>query len=194
MAHSPRKKAHQARAQLTQAAIVEASARILENGGRAGLTTNHIAERAGVSIGTLYQYFPNKEAIVAALLRRERSVLLNTVKTISEHADVQTPRVAVANLIDAALTHQFARPALALELEYFEASLDVEHEAVELSEKLAEEVVSIIQRMKPDANLTTARDAVAICQAIVNAAALAGETNRVSVGERVKKAIWGYLS
>lgn len=49
-------------------ALVEATARILESEGPEGLNTNHIAEVAGVSVGSLYQYFPTKEALVAAVV------------------------------------------------------------------------------------------------------------------------------
>ncbi len=52
-------------------AIVEAAAQILERGGPEALNTNDVAERAGVSIGTLYQYFPDKQAILLAAARRE---------------------------------------------------------------------------------------------------------------------------
>lgn len=55
----------------TVATIFEAAARILQSEGRAGLNTNRIAERAGISIGALYGYFPNKQAIVLAMARRE---------------------------------------------------------------------------------------------------------------------------
>lgn len=48
-------------------AIVEAGRQILEADGPGALTTNHIADRAGVSIGSLYRYFPNKEAVIAAI-------------------------------------------------------------------------------------------------------------------------------
>lgn len=51
-------------------AIVDAAAEILAEGGYAALTTNHLAERAGVSIGSLYHYFPNKESIITALAKR----------------------------------------------------------------------------------------------------------------------------
>lgn len=51
-------------------AILDATAQILADGGYAALTTNHLAERAGVSIGSLYHYFPNKEAIIASLAER----------------------------------------------------------------------------------------------------------------------------
>jgi AcrR family transcriptional regulator len=64
----PRKQASQARSTATVTAIMRATARILVKRGYQATTTNHIAETAGVSVGSLYQYFPNKEAIVAALL------------------------------------------------------------------------------------------------------------------------------
>lgn len=65
-----RKRPRQARSQATFEAIVEATARILAEDGERALTTNRIAERAGVSIGSLYQYFPDRKAIVRALLER----------------------------------------------------------------------------------------------------------------------------
>jgi AcrR family transcriptional regulator len=61
----------QARAGTTVAAILEASAQILEAGGLAAFTTNAVAERAGVSVGTLYQYFGDKTAILLQLARQE---------------------------------------------------------------------------------------------------------------------------
>src|SRR5580700_8543077 len=63
-----RKAPGQARSQETVAVILEASARILESEGVRGFNTNAIAAKAGVSIGSLYQYFPNKDAIVLALI------------------------------------------------------------------------------------------------------------------------------
>jgi len=68
VAVSPRKQPLQKRAEATYEAIMRATARILVKRGYDKTTTNHIAEGAGVSVGSLYQYFPNKEAIVAALL------------------------------------------------------------------------------------------------------------------------------
>ncbi|MGH7899664.1 MAG: TetR/AcrR family transcriptional regulator [Candidatus Binatia bacterium] len=66
----PRKLPRQARSKATVDAIVEACARLLREGGYAALTTNRIADLAGVSIGTLYEFFPGKESIVAALTER----------------------------------------------------------------------------------------------------------------------------
>jgi AcrR family transcriptional regulator len=66
-----RRKPRQARARATCEAILEAASQILERDGAAGFNTNAVAERAGVSIGTLYQYFPDKTAILLAAAQRE---------------------------------------------------------------------------------------------------------------------------
>lgn len=74
-----RKSPTQARAEHTVDAILEAAAQILQSDGEERLNTNRIAERAGFSIGTLYQYFADKEAIIAALAERERDKVLATI-------------------------------------------------------------------------------------------------------------------
>jgi AcrR family transcriptional regulator len=60
----------QDRSRITVEAIIEAAARIIEKGGLAALSTNRVAELAGVSVGSLYQYFPNKEALVEEVRER----------------------------------------------------------------------------------------------------------------------------
>jgi AcrR family transcriptional regulator len=72
----PRKSPRQARSRETVEAILEACARLLRAGDYAAVTTNHIAARAGVSVGTLYEFFPNKESIVAALTERRLAGLV----------------------------------------------------------------------------------------------------------------------
>jgi AcrR family transcriptional regulator len=66
----PRKQPRQVRAELTRQRILTAAAHVFGEHGYAAGTTNRIAERAGISIGSLYQYFPNKDAILAELLVR----------------------------------------------------------------------------------------------------------------------------
>lgn len=67
---SPRRTPRQRRAEDTVAVLLEATERVMSERGFAGATTNHIAEVAGVSIGTLYHYFPTKEALVEAVVHR----------------------------------------------------------------------------------------------------------------------------
>ena len=66
----PRKLPAQKRSQVTFDAVVEACGALLPRLGYAGTTTNHIAERAGVNIASLYEYFPGKDAIVAQVAER----------------------------------------------------------------------------------------------------------------------------
>jgi AcrR family transcriptional regulator len=66
---APRKLPRQGRSEATVEAILQGAAHVFERYGYAAGTTNRIAERAGVSIGSLYQYFPNKDAILVALVR-----------------------------------------------------------------------------------------------------------------------------
>lgn len=72
---SPRKKPLQGRSRATVEAIVQATARVLIRDGYEACTTNRVAETAGVSIGSLYQYFPNKEALVVAVMERHLGAL-----------------------------------------------------------------------------------------------------------------------
>lgn len=99
-----RRMPRQARALATVEVIFEATARIIEREGRAALTTNAIAERAGISIGTLYQYFPDKDAILVAMARRElendRAAVFGAITTALDDPDAPLARIAIRKLID----------------------------------------------------------------------------------------------
>ena len=79
-AKPPRRHAKQERARETLAVVLEAAARVLEREGYARATTNRIAEIAGVSVGTIYQYFANKDEIFDALIRRELTGLQSILR------------------------------------------------------------------------------------------------------------------
>lgn len=82
-----KKEPKQARAKVTCRAIIQASAQILEEEGYGGLSTNGIAERAGVSIGSVYEYFPGKEAIVAAVATQLVESMLEKMQAALQHAE-----------------------------------------------------------------------------------------------------------
>jgi AcrR family transcriptional regulator len=98
-----RRNPQQARARDTVETIFEATARIIEREGRDALNTNHIAERAGISVGTLYQYFPNKDAILVAMARRElandRAAVLGAISEALEAPNPSIARQAIRTLI-----------------------------------------------------------------------------------------------
>lgn len=126
---TPRKQPRQPRAAATVAAVVEASARILEEGGLGAFNTNAVAARAGVSIGSLYQYFPGKDAILASLVRREAEAFdAALTEAVARTGELGTSS-AVALLAKVAVAHQASRPRLARILDLEEQRLGLAEEA-----------------------------------------------------------------
>lgn len=81
-----RRQPTQARARQTIEAIFGATAQIVEKEGEEGVTTNKVAQVAGFSIGTLYQYFPSKEAILLAMVERERNRVQQQLRELLDDA------------------------------------------------------------------------------------------------------------
>ena len=101
-----RKEPRQERARATVEAILEAAARILDRQGWGRFTTNAVAEVAGVSIGSLYQYFPNKLALVEAILRRHFDDVLSALRFADEQSSrIERIKVLVSGMITAHSNH-----------------------------------------------------------------------------------------
>jgi AcrR family transcriptional regulator len=79
---TPRKSPVQARSSATVQAILQAAIQVLLKDGKERLTTTKVAARAGVSVGTLYQYFPNKSALLQAALRRHMDEVAEAVDRV----------------------------------------------------------------------------------------------------------------
>jgi AcrR family transcriptional regulator len=111
-ATKPRKTAVQQRSRVTVGALVEATARILVREGFDKASTNRIAEVAGVSVGSLYQYFPSKEALVAAVIERHQQAIGRAI--LDELAAVWALPVdqAVRGLVALAVKGHLVDPAL----------------------------------------------------------------------------------
>ncbi len=107
-----RKKPRQGRARVTVDAILESAAHILVESGYEQLTTNRVAEKAGVSIGSLYQYFPNKEALVGELVDRHCDRLNAIVGETLLSAGELTPRDLARALVRGVYRAQYENPAL----------------------------------------------------------------------------------
>ncbi len=101
---TPRKSPSQRRSGVTVDAIVEGAIRVLLKDGYDALTTVRVARRAGVSVGSLYQYFPNKQAVVAEIVRRRTAEIIAVVIRVEFDTDPHgDPASAVSALIDALL-------------------------------------------------------------------------------------------
>ncbi len=109
---NPRKQASQARSRVTVDALVDATARILVRDGYDKASTNRIADMAGVSIGSLYQYYPSKEALVAAVIDRHNRQITRRVRTVlTEIASLPIER-AVRRLVAFAIEAHRIDPRL----------------------------------------------------------------------------------
>jgi len=188
----PRKTPRQARAGETVTAIVEAAAQVLEAGGVAGFNTNAVAARAGVSIGSLYQYFPNKDALTVALMARESARFREDMAAALVAPDATA---ALECLIAACVRQQLQRPVLALLLDEAEdrPALRGEVGSAEL-ERLFAAIVARALPDRADADVATATaDLFAIIRGLVDAAGARGERDAGSLERRLRAAVFGYL-
>lgn len=148
----PRKKPCQSRSKAMYDSILEATTHLLSEKGYAATTTNHIADRAGISIGSLYQYFPNKESIAVELLQRHIVNGLDYMNPLITHAmkSKGNPAKMVKAFIEAACDHHTDNPSLHKVLEE-----EVPHpahirEALRQNEDLfAEAIVHWIEQHSP---------------------------------------------
>lgn len=167
---APRKAPRQARAQASVAAIVEAAARILGEHGLAGFNTNAVAARAGVSVGSLYQYFPNKDALMAALILADQQQRADRLEALVDEALRLEGAAALDRLISAALARDAAQGQLAriLDLEERRLPLGPEIEAVRqrLDGAIARFISAHHPHLAPDAARTAARSLRLCAQAL----------------------------
>jgi AcrR family transcriptional regulator len=107
-----RKEASRARSRATVEALVDATARILVREGFDKASTNRIAEVAGVSVGSLYQYFPGKEALVAAVIERHQQEIMQLVRGELAQVASQPLKQAVRTLVTVAVESHRIDPKL----------------------------------------------------------------------------------
>lgn len=108
----PRKHASQERSRATVDALVEATARILVREGFDKASTNRIAEVAGVSVGSLYQYYPGKEALVVAVIDRHNQQIMQVVRRALAEVASQPIAKAVRRLVTVAIEAHRIDPKL----------------------------------------------------------------------------------
>jgi AcrR family transcriptional regulator len=138
----PRKTPVQARSTASVGAILDATIQVLLGVGKERLTTTRVALRAGVSVGTLYQYFPNKSALLQAVLRRHLNEVAETVEAVCREQEGASLSEMATALITAFLESKLrdAKTSVAL----YSVSSDVDG-------------AKIVQQMSIRINKTVAR-------------------------------------
>ncbi len=176
--------------------ILEAAARVFVKEGYARATTNRIATAAGVSVGSLYQYFPSKDAIAVELLRRYRESLVEIIGERLSRADVLPFEQVVEDLLRMLLKHQAINPALHRVLIEQVLRTGARREILGFEEKLEAQLVLALRNAKSRvkvadydlAAFVLVRVVLAVVHAAVvdhpryNTPALAREVTRLVVG------------
>ena len=170
---SLRKKPLQARSAFTVQAILDAAARVLAQDSLSGFNTNRVAEVAGVSVGSLYQYFPNKDALTAALIAYEQDRLAQAVESCAAAGRDVSLRKALTLLVQIAIEHQWGNPRYAAALDHEEKRLPVSEQLQTIQVRLVQAVVQLLRRhllpLPEHKLLQLAKDCVVICKALVEA-------------------------
>jgi len=187
----PRKAPQQPRSRQTVAVLLEAAAQVLETRGMAGFNTNAVAQRAGVSVGTLYQYFPSKEALTLALVEREGERFIAEARAALEE---ESGTAALRLLIVAAVRQQLRRPELArlLDIEESRPELRAAVNKGAFRALLSEALLRADVPRQRDHGLAV-DDVGAVVRGIVDSAGERGERDEADLQRRVEAAVFGYL-
>ncbi len=189
----PRKQPRQARAQATFDAILEASARILTHGGPDALTTNFVAKTAGVSVGSLYQYFPSKDAIIAELIRAMRqSMRDDIIATVAFCAD-RPLRFSIARLVRAVIHHHTHANRRIDVLEHLELHLPPDPQARQMRDEMRGAIAQMLARHHIPQPDQAASDLLNLVFGMAHPALHDGETNFDALAHRIEPAALGYL-
>ena len=187
-----RKLPGQARSQETVNVILEASARILESEGLRGFNTNAIAMKAGVSIGSLYQYFPNKDGIVRALIGSFEEALHDTVLSAVQCGRGQELRPRLRLLVRALVTAHYDRPRLNRVLEAEEERLGSGADDVAFHAIVLQLLLDHKHEVAISVSAATERVMMAILRAVVDLGLESSASPR-STERRAMRAVCGYL-
>ena len=152
VAFEPRKTPLQARSTVTVEAISEATIQVLLSHGAERLTTTRVAERAGVSIGTLYQYYPNKQALLFAVLEHHMNNVAAKIEAACEGACHKPLAEMIKQMVGAFVDAKMERADISVAL--YRVSADVGGPTLikRISQRSRKAVDAMLQTM-PDAQL-----------------------------------------
>lgn len=142
---TPRKKPTQARSGATVEAIYTATIQVLLRDDLAKLTTTRVAERAGVSVGTLYQYFPNKDALLYAILLNHFDELARAFEDIALEGFGQPLSQLADNIANAYVRVKMANPEATKALYLVAGAINHTRLTTEVYERLQNAVIRILK-------------------------------------------------
>jgi len=169
----PRKSPVQARSAASVDAILDATIQVLLRMGKERLTTTRVALRAGVSVGTLYQYFPNKSALLQAALKRHLDDVTEAVERVCREQKGNTLQSMATALINAFLKEKMrdAKTSVAL----YSVSSDVD--GAKIAQQMGVRCHHAIREMLASARESLTKDPQLVASML--AAAMAGVSRRL---------------
>jgi len=182
----------QARSQETVSVILDASARILESDGLRGFNTNAVAVKAGVSIGSLYQYFPNKDSIVFALTSRFEQGLHEAVLKAVQAGRGRQLKSRLRLLVRALVSAHYHRPRLNRVLETEEARLGSDADSAAFHKSVLQLLRQHQEELAVPVSGETERVVIAILRALVDLGLMSGASPR-STEQRAMRSVCAYL-
>jgi AcrR family transcriptional regulator len=141
----PRKTPVQARAASTVDAISEAAIQVLLRDGVERLTTTRVAERAGVSVGTLYQYYPNKQSLLFAVLADHLDKVASAVELACEQARQKPLAEMIRTVVEAFIATKLERTDISLALYQIAADIGGPALAKRLGERSRKALETMLQ-------------------------------------------------
>ncbi|WP_437778204.1 TetR/AcrR family transcriptional regulator [Sorangium sp. So ce1097] len=197
---TPRKAPRQARSRFLVDTIVEAAARVFDEHGYEGANTNRVARTAGVSVGSVYQYFPNKDALVTALHERHVGQMLRLLEEVDAAAEGYSLREATELLVARSLEIHRTEPRLQRLLHADLPTLEQQRALSAASLAIAERTRQLLSRhsaeiAQPDLELAT-YVVLRMFEELVHAAALDPPPGVEEGGLRraITDALLGYLT
>jgi AcrR family transcriptional regulator len=155
----PRKTPVQARSAASVEAILDATIQVLLRVGKERLTTTRVALRAGVSVGTLYQYFPNKSALLQAALKRHLAEVTEAVELVCEEQEGETLRQMVTAVINSFLQAKMGDAKTSVALYAVSSDVDGARIAQQMRTRFNRAIVRMLATARDP--LTTDRQLVA---------------------------------
>ena len=194
---APRKNPRQARASATVEIILEAATRVLAADSLAGFNTNRVAEVAGISVGSLYQYFPNKAALLAVLIAREQAALCDAIERCVNDGQGKSLDDLLTELVDISIEHQFGRAVYAAALDHEEKRLPLDAVLSASQQRIVISVAALLDQHRAniatDLPSTAAADCLIIAKALIESEAQNRKPDVPSLQARVRRALRGYL-
>lgn len=186
---NPRKSARQERSRLTVQALLEATARILVSEGYDKASTNRIAELAGVSVGSLYQYFPSKEALVAALIDQHRQEVARLVGGELLEAMTLPVTMAVRRLVEVAVKAHRIDPKLHRALTEQIPRVGRLRKAETFSQANYSTFVQYLERHRDEIRVVDLEQAAFICVTAIEALTHTAVLHRKTVSDAATQAL-----